>query len=479
MTDLPNLPGLQNYPESVVIHEGTTYFLARSPEGKRLGIQGAASDFQGQAAAGGVLLCPLTAAHAALLRQRLPWLTPEPLGRRPSFGMGDRLGLATPGHIRALRARPGLAPILAQQSMRENARTGRTPQQVMDDALWGAFQTGWHAPWGADADHLKTSEHIAVCVAAGYTFYTVDPGDYVDNEAHTAPLGALERKLARLPWDALDDTPAGLRRRYLGQNFAVENLSLAFDEEALLRAAGKYGGAIAHTARLYRHLRGAAWHQPFELEVSVDETETPTTPLEHFFVASELKRLGVEWVSLAPRYGGRFEKGVDFIGDLAAFEAEISQHAAIARALGPYKLSLHSGSDKFSIYPVIARHAGPLLHVKTAGTSYLEALRAAARVAPGLFREILALAHQRYETDRATYHVSADPQRLAQPAAISDDRLTELLDSFDARQMLHVTFGSALERYGSDLKALLNRHEEAHYQALEAHFIRHLEPFSG
>ena len=85
-------------------------------------------------------------------------------------------------------------------------------------------------------------------------------------------------------------------------------------------------------------------------------------------------------------------KGVDYIGDLDEFEAEMAKHAAIARVLGPYKLSIHSGSDKFSIYPIFARHAGSLVHLKTAGTSYLEALRAIAGVDPAFFREILALA---------------------------------------------------------------------------------------
>ncbi|MBN2469634.1 MAG: hypothetical protein JXN59_02825 [Anaerolineae bacterium] len=479
MSNLPNLPGLQLYPDSVVTNAGTTYFLARAPEGKRLGIQGDTSGFDGEQVAGAVLLCPLTAHNAAALRARLPWLVPGLLGLQPSFGAGDRLGLATPGHIQALRARPGLAPILAQQSMRENARTSRTPQGVIDDAVWGAFQMGWRDPWGADADHLKTPDHIDVCIAAGYTFFTIDPGDHVDNEAHTAPLDVLRQKLAALPWEALEDTPDGLRARYLSQDFTVEDLTLAFDEESLLRAAGKYGAAIAHTTRMYRHLRDVAQGRPFELEVSVDETETPTAPLEHFFVVSELKRLGVEWVSLAPRYSGRFEKGVDFIGDLAAFEAEIIQHAAIAREMGPYKLSLHSGSDKFSIYPIIARHTGPLLHVKTAGTSYLEALRAVAGVDPDLFRAILVLAHERYATDRATYHVSADAAKVPPPESLADEELASMLDSFDARQMLHVTFGSALERYGDALKAALNAHEETHYQTLEAHFIRHLAPFCG
>ncbi len=113
--------------------------------------------------------------------------------------------------------------------MRENARTGRSPQQVMDDAMWGVFQEGWREPWGADADHLMTTDDVDLCVAAGYTFYTVDPGDHVDNEAHSAPLEVLKEKVHRLPWDALEDSPEALHARYLGQRFEVESLLLEFD----------------------------------------------------------------------------------------------------------------------------------------------------------------------------------------------------------------------------------------------------------
>jgi hypothetical protein len=229
---------------------------------------------------------------------------------------------------------------------------------------------------------------------------------------------------------------------------------------------------------MYRHLAAAMGNRSFELEVSVDETETPTSPLEHFFVASELKRLGVQWVSLAPRYVGRFEKGVDYIGDLAAFDAEMAKHAAIARVMGPYKLSIHSGSDKFSVYPVFSRQAGELVHLKTAGTSYLEALRAIAEVDRELFRQILGFALERYDEDRATYHVSADPAKVPVPDSLEDGQLSEVLDLFDGREVLHVTFGSVLDRYGDGLLAALAEHEEAHYEALEAHFDRHFEPFA-
>jgi hypothetical protein len=478
---LEQVAGLEIYSRSRVELDGVTYFLGRGSDGKRLGILGDASSFAGEQN-GEVTLCPLTAANAAALRAKLPWLRPQPLDLQTSAGCGDRLGLATPGHIHAVRKATGIAPIFAQQSMRENARTGRTPQQVMDDALWGAFQEGWREPWGADADHLKTTEDIDLCVAAGYTFFTIDPGDHVDNEAHSASMEVLKAQVHNLPWGALDDSPGGLHARYLGRSFDVEGFSLAFDPITLMRAAAKYGRAIAHTARMYRYLTAQTDNRnpalDWELEMSVDETETPTSVEEHFFIASELGRLGVRWVSLAPRYVGRFEKGVDYIGDLAEFEAELTKHAAIARVLGPYKLSIHSGSDKFTIYPLIARLTGGLVHLKTAGTSYLEALRAVAGVEPSLFREIMAYAVECYPQDRATYHVSAELGKVPLLDTLADAELPALLDQFDTRQVLHVTFGSVLEHLGAELLAVLVEHEEAHYAALEAHFEKHLLPFA-
>jgi len=282
------------------------------------------------------------------------------------------------------------------------------------------------------------------------------------------------------------DNETALRERYL-RTFEIEpGLSVSFDEETLLRAAGKYSRALAHVAEMYRYLGQAMGDRPYEVEVSVDETETTTSPEEHFFIATELKRLGVEWVSLAPRYVGRFEKGVDYIGDLDEFDAAIAQHAAIARHCGPYKLSIHSGSDKFSIYPLMAHHTHNLVHLKTAGTSYLEALRAIATIDPALFREILDFAFERYDEDKATYHVSADPSLAPHSANLADDELTTVLDNFHARQMLHVTFGSVLTLrddagrflFRDRFFAALRSDEEAYYRVLETHFDKHLKPFS-
>jgi hypothetical protein len=474
------------YPESLAFAGGSAYFVLRTPQGKRLGVlspsgQGPGATFTGamqdEGARGSLMLCPLDATNSRALRAVFPDLKPSLFGLKTSFGFGDRLGLATSGHVRALQAAgSGPAPFFAQQSIRENARTHRTPQEVVDDATWGAFQAGWRGPVGADADHLKQPADADLCAEAGYSMYTIDLGDHVDGAADSADGAELLRKVEALPWGDLETTLSDVRRAYTGQSFDLGDRAVTMSAEDLLRAAAKYGRAAAHVARMYRHI--AAKGIPFELEVSVDETETPTRLLEHIYIAAELKRLGVQWVSLAPRFVGRFEKGVDYIGDLQALRRDIAGHAAVARALGPYKISLHSGSDKFSVYPIAHEVCGGMIHVKTAGTSYLEALRVAAQTAPALFRQILALGIERYENDRQTYHVSAELINVPRPEALKDADLPGLLDQFDARQVFHVTFGSALDTFGEELCSMLLAHEQDYNRVLIKHFSRHLEPLA-
>jgi tagaturonate epimerase len=381
----------------------------------------------------------------------------RPLSLTPSFGFGDRLGLATRGHIAALRGTK-FAPIFAQQSVRENTRTGRTPQQVVDDAKRAVDAAKWDAPWGADADHLKTVEDIPAFVDAGYTFFTVDPGEHVDNAADTDTSGVLKHKTAGFNWDELSAL-------YLHQKDGPGWGQ--FEAQSLMRATVKYGKAIRHAVSMFNRL--AELKDEFDFEISVDETDSPTSPLEHFFIASELTRLGVRFTSLAPRFIGRFEKGVDYIGDLNALDAELEKHAAVTAHFGTYKLSLHSGSDKFSVYPLVAKHWGERIHVKTAGTSYLEALRVLATHEPDLFAKIYALGREHYQTDRLSYHVSAQLNLLP-----NTDDLPSLLNDFHAREVLHVTFGSAIGQFGVQLKKALVKHETAYYEGLRTHFEKHL-----
>ena len=423
---------------------------------------------------------PTTSLSAAWLRKTLPFLEAGTIGLKKSAGCGDRLGLATPGHVRAIR-KTGVAPIFAQQSVRENERTGRTPSQVMDDAMWGAFQEGWRHGFGADADHLKTAAQVDAFAAVGYTFFTIDPGEHVNNDAETLSGRELEQKAAELPWGQLESTPSDLERALCERPIDLGEFSARFTREELLRAAVKYGKAIAHTVHLSRHLLKTMNGRLFELEMSVDETESATTLVEHVYIAGELKRLGVVWVSLAPRYIGAFEKGVDYIGDLEHFQRAFARHVAVAKTYGPYKLSLHSGSDKFSIYPIAAGLAGDLIHLKTAGTSYLEALRTIARCNPGLLRDIVRFATGRYPMDRATYHVSAETDRVPDVGDLADHELPGLLEDFHAREVLHVTYGSVLnqEELRAPFFAALRENEEQYTQGVEAHFDRHLNPFKS
>jgi tagaturonate epimerase len=481
---------LNVYPRSIVVMKGSLLFLGSRDGKKFLGVisrdsnvLGRIVDIKQQFAVIdtdlNVVVAATTPRNAIVLGEVLPFLKPRTFGLAKSFGFGDRLGLATPGHIRAVR-KTGIAPILAQQSVRENERTGRSPREVLSDAVWGAFQEGWRDGFGADADHLKTERDIEAFADAGYTFYTIDPGAYVDNEASRAPIDILRLKVDAVPWKELKTSRADLMSALAESPIDLTDFRVRFNHEEVLRAAAKYARVVLHTMKMYRHLVEVLNGRPFELEMSVDETETPTTLAEHVYLAHELKRLGVKWVSLAPRYVGAFEKGVDYIGSLDAFEQSFAEHMAVAKTFGPYKLSLHSGSDKLSIYPIVSRLAGDLFHVKTAGTSYLEALRTVARFDPRLFRKIAGFAAERYPSDRVTYHVSAELGMMPDIDALSGEAMQDLLDDFHARQVLHVTYGSVINR--SELRpaffAMLARHEEGYGQVIEAHFDRHLNALS-
>ena len=465
----------------VVQVEDAVYTLGRSSSDGALHllVRGNSATFHGERW-DDALVCPLDAENARALQERLPWLRPQPLGSRLSFGFGDRLGLATPGHIDALRSvdpAGRIAPIFAQQSVRENERLHRTPEEVMTAAIWSLFAEDWRLPWGADADHVKEPEHVAPFVAAGYTFFTIDPSDYVDNAAQTDDLAVLRMKREALPWDVLETTYLSLYEKYCDRAIALDGETLHFDEETLLRSLAKYGRALAHTVRIAATLRAAFGGTPFDLEMSVDETDAPTSAHEHFFIANELLRRNIPLVSLAPRFVGKFQKGVDYMGDLAEFEAELARHVAVMRYFNRYKLSVHTGSDKFSIYPILARRAGDSVHIKTAGASYLEALRVAAVRAPNLFRQMLETGRAHYEKDKKTYFLDCQPERVPPASSLADTELPALLDQFDARQLLHVTFGSILTTHGAALRTLLTKYPDDYRSALRRHFARHLEPF--
>ncbi|KAA5546324.1 hypothetical protein FYK55_03745 [Roseiconus nitratireducens] len=409
------------------------------------------------------------------------------LGLEPSFGFGDRTGFATPGHVAAMkRCGQGIAPIFPQQSIREMTRTQRTPEDVMRDAMSAAQSSGWDGPVGADADHLKVNEDVDVTAAAGFTFFTIDPSGDVDQHAddYNEPTLRDRFKIVRQSASWFDG--------YVGRTIPLSTgTTVELDEEACMRAAVKYGSAIARALELGDYIRkvNEADGRDYEIELSVDETEQPTTLAEHYIIADQCLQGGMKLVSLAPRFIGDFEKGVDFKGDLDALERSLADHAAVAETLGPYKLSLHSGSDKVSMYPALARTTRGKFHVKTAGTSYLEALRVVARHEPEAFREIVDFSRQRYDTDKATYHVSATLADAPTTDSADDATLErEYLELWSevpqgkgftkpGRQILHCTFGSVLTdpKWGSIVLDCLKSHPETYSEVLDDHFGRHLD----
>lgn len=404
----------------------------------------------------------------------MPSRPPQTLGLEPSFGYGDRLGSATPGHLEAHLAHGGgISPIFAQQSIREMERTDRSPEDVLSDAAHALSSEGFDGGWGADADHLKTTADVDATAAAGYTFFTIDPSDHVDTAADDYDPGTLAEQFqaVRSEIDWIDN--------YLGRTVRLDGLEIEFDEITVRRATVKYGRAIEHSRTLAGHIQEvtARLGRDHEIELSVDETPQPTSFAEHFIIADRCLDAGMKLVSLAPRYIGAFEKGIDYRGDLGTLERSLAGHMAIVRDLGPYKLSLHSGSDKLSIYPIIARATGGLFHVKTAGTSYLEALRVVARHDAALFRHIIEFSRGRFETDRATYHISSELHLVSPPDELAAPDLEPVYLNQDVgRQILHVTFGSVLTdpALGPAVKGVLDAEPATHRRVVAVHFERHL-----
>ena len=476
------------YSESVKYADGDWFVLVRTDDGKRLGVIGSGGQAKKFAGEGSlkVKLCPLDTANSAALREVFPWTAPVPVGRKVSFGTGDRLGVATPGHLRAFEG-CDVFPVLAQQSMREMGRTGRSARDVIDDAGWGVFEAGYTGTFAADADHIKQEEEVLSCHSLGYTMFTIDASDYIKIDAvHLSDEQAV-KKFEEL-------TEAGeLKSRYLGRewNFAAGGVGvdITFSPVELARCSLVYLQAVKHMAALYEALRsavgaaGADSAKYFDFEVSVDETETDTTECDHVFVAEELKRRGVVWQSLAPKFTGQFQKGIDYIGEVAEFERQFARHALIARQLGPYKISVHSGSDKFSIFPLVGKYTGGYFHLKTAGTSWLEAVRVISVRNPALYRLMHSFALERFEQDRASYHVTTDLGKIPALETLSDEQLPGLMDEIDPRQLLHITYGSLLSTTDSggaylfrdQIYRTLYNYEEDYYEALRAHIGRHVE----
>src|SRR5947209_12602661 len=287
-----------------------------------------------------------------------------------SFGMGDRFAHQAKAQLRACveAAAQGIdvTPVW-NKSYREHTIVGSKPASVLAAAEVAIRELDWTRPFHVDADHIRldiVDEFIETS-----DFYTLDVAESIGQPADTESVEAFVSRHPEL----------------IGR-LEIPGIEEPFEttREEIERIAGKYLNAVQEAGRIYRHVASIKGEGKFIAEVSMDETDSPQTPPELLVILAAINDEKIPAQTVAPKFTGRFNKGVDYVGDLAQFEKEFHDDlAVIAFAIARYglpanlKLSVHSGSDKFSLYPIIRRtlpkfDAG--LHIKTAGTTWLEEL---------------------------------------------------------------------------------------------------------
>jgi hypothetical protein len=463
------------YVESINEKDGTYVFMIETKPADSLVIYGPLSHlFDGSDVhEDGVSykVGPLNFTNGSVLRELFPFTKPIPvLHKERSFGLGDRLGIATPGHIRVFNEYDAY-PIFAQQSIRELNLTNRTYEDVLDAATFAVFRAGFKKGFGADGDHLKKPSEIEYALSLGFTMITLDCSEHIRNDVTAMSKEEVNQAVT------LDET---LKDRYLKNAFDVEGYNIEFDEEELKRCVLVYGKAIEFAAEMYQTYF-VEKKAKANFEISIDETATPTTPTQHYFVANELTLKGVKLDTMAPRFCGEFQKGVDYVGDIKQFEEELKVHSAIARAFN-YKLSIHSGSDKFSIFSLVGKYTKGHFHVKTAGTNWLEAMRVVAVKNPSLYREIHAYALSMFDEAKKFYHVTTDLTRIPDLKDLKDEELQDLFHQNDARQLIHITYGFILNHkdtqgnyvFKDELFKLWQLEKQTYSDMLYNHIGKHL-----
>ncbi len=405
-----------------------------------------------------------------------------------SIGVGDRFAHQAKPQLQACQkaAEHGVEVVpVWNKSNREHTIIGSTPAETRAAADQAVKALGWNLPYHVDADHinLKTvDKFIEAC-----DFFTIDVADLIGRPCGPAALQGF-----------VDGHPALLA------DLAVPGVACPFriDRAFLAQVANKYLAAVEEAARVHRCIEEKKGRGRFITEVSMDETDFPQTPAELLIILAAVADAGIPIQTIAPKFSGRFDKGVDYEGDVSVFSREFSDDVAvIAFAVsrfglpGDLKLSVHSGSDKFSIYGPIHRalkkfNAG--VHLKTAGTTWLEELIGLAEAGgPGLdlAREIYAEAYGRRQELCAPYAavVNIDPSRLPDPALVARWEAEEFVSALrhdpncpaynsSFRQLLHVAFKVAA-RMGSRYLDLLSAMETTIARNVTGNlFDRHIKP---
>ncbi|HUB52889.1 MAG TPA: tagaturonate epimerase family protein [Terracidiphilus sp.] len=387
-----------------------------------------------------------------------------------SIGTGDRFAHQARAQLRAcimaLDEGIEVQPVW-NKSNREHTIIGSEPESVRKAADDAVRELGWRHPYFIDADHIgaKTvGRFFAAC-----DFYTIDVADFIGQQAEQSAIDAFvanhRNLLGPIQFDGVED-------------------SFTITDADLRETAGKFLAAVKTAGTVYRQIELAKGRGNFIAEVSMDETDRAQTPVELLIILAAVADEGIPIQTIAPKFSGRFNKGVDYVGDLEQFEREfVMDVAAIDYAVkhfglpGNLKLSIHSGSDKFSIYPVIhsvMKRFNAGVHLKTAGTTWLEELIGLAEAGGDgleLAKEIYANAYADRDELCVPYAsvIDIDPAKLPAPDAVrgwSSEEFTRALRHNPAdrsynksvRQLLHVGFKVAAKR-GSRYLALLERNE--------------------
>jgi len=406
---------------------------------------------------------------------------------RLSFGVGDRFAHQAEAQLAAFEHVAAAGVVVApvwNKSHREHTLIGSEPASVRTAAARAVAARGWPHPWFVDADHVRLDTVDRFLATSD--FFTIDVADRIGSPAEPDAVAAF---VARHP--------------ELVGPLVVPGIAepLALSPAAVAAAAGTYLAACQAAGALHRKIVAGADPDPV-IEVSMDETDRPQSPAELLVILALLADAGVPVQTLAPRFSGRFNKGVDYVGDVAAFEREFAADVAVlAWAATRYglpanlKLSVHSGSDKFSIYPAIRRvldRSGAGVHVKTAGTTWLEELIGLAEsggAGLALVREIYAQAHGHVDELTAPYAtvIDIDRARLPAPAELAGwdgPRLAAALRHVPAeprfnphlRQLLHVSFKLAA-RQGTRYTDLLDANRAVVARQVTENLLdRHLRP---
>ena len=477
-----NIEKYKVYPESIYYEKGSLFFLEETrkvlivynnnPVFREL--DGEKQEVNGME----VKVCGLSNENCRVLRKVFLFMNPSNInGNRISIGLGDRLGVASAGHLRLIKNRQ-VFPVLAQQSIRELNLTERNYNDVISAAAWAVFQEGYQKGYGADGDHLKTAEEVKMALDCEVTMITLDCSEQIDNSIELLDKEEINSRYQTIQ----EEERKRLEGKYLSEKFAIDQDTwIEFTKEEFQKTVLIYWKAIRHTIKIYNAII-KGYHRNIDFEISIDETIVPTSPESHFFIASELIAGGVKIASLAPRFCGEFQKGIDYIGDMKQFTVGFEMHAKIARFFG-YRLSIHSGSDKFSVFPIIGKKACEGFHLKTAGTNWLEAVRVIAAVDPEFYRCVHAFALSHLEAAKKYYHVSVVASHLPDINSMKDNELPSLMDLDDVRQALHITYGFILTAKNKEgnflfrdrIYALLYQYERQYYRALQEHIGRHLD----